>query len=530
MTKTPEEILAANPHLRDLLSIKWTSYIPHAPTPKQRLFLSLPQKEAFFGGAAGGGKSDALLMAALQYVDVPGYAAIIFRRTFTDLQLPDALIQRSHEWLANSDAEYKSAIHTWTFPSGARLAFGYLSDEQKKFRYQGAAFQFIGFDELTQFYEDDYLYLHSRLRRTKCPFHEGFRDKISGEAQPKPMDPKCSICREYSALSKTPLRIRGAANPGGIGHLWVKQRYDIGPVIESHNELGHPIYAQHPKTKKRIFAGRNPDRPYIPSLLLDNPYLDQEEYAESLANLDSVTREQLLSGDWAISSDGRFRKEWAKYYTESPPYYILHTDPHTSKGRSINPADCQKFITVDPAASAREGPGDHQIFRGAPSYSVISTWLLTHDHQLIWKDMHRCRVELPELYAKIKEIYVRERPEWVGIENSGLGIGIYQAVHRAGISVRPLKPRSMDKLVRATDAINRMEQGRIWFPRYAAWLDDAESEIFSWTAHPHEPADIIDTLAYAAMYVSTQAAHAHGEDTITYTPNMMYEMTPDVIV
>ena len=82
---------------------KLTKYIPHKPTVKQAAFLLLPHIEAFYGGEPGGGKSDALLMGALQYVDVPGYAAILFRRTFQDLALPGALMDRSKDWLMNTD-------------------------------------------------------------------------------------------------------------------------------------------------------------------------------------------------------------------------------------------------------------------------------------------------------------------------------------------------------------------------------------------------------------------------------------------
>src|SRR2546423_14589465 len=87
-------------------------YCPHDPSlnPRQAGFLLVPNREAFYGGAAGGGKSDALLAGALQYVDVPGYAAILFRRTYTDLALPGAIMDRSHEWLRGTDA-------TWTHES-----------------------------------------------------------------------------------------------------------------------------------------------------------------------------------------------------------------------------------------------------------------------------------------------------------------------------------------------------------------------------------------------------------------------------
>lgn len=221
-----------------------TSYIPCQPTAKQAAFLLLPHLEAFFGGQPGGGKSQALLMAALQYVDVPGYAAILFRRTYADLALPGALMDRSKEWLMNTDARWNEQRKTWTFPSGATLSFGYLESENDKFRYQGAEFQFIGMDEASQISEMQYLYLFSRLRR-----------RVGVEV---------------------PLRMRCASNPpaSAIGQ-WVKERFVIN---------------------------RSKERPFVPSGLDDNPHLDKVEYLRSLASLDRATYASLF--DWFAAVEG----------------------------------------------------------------------------------------------------------------------------------------------------------------------------------------------------------------------------------
>ena len=222
--------------------------MPQTPTLLQAAFLALPHREAFYGGAAGGGKSSALLMAALQYVHIPKYAALLLRRTYTDLTLPDSLMSRAREWLQNTGAKWVEREKTWRFKSGATLSFGYLQREGDRYRYQSAAFQFIGFDELTQFPEISYTYLFSRLRRLK-----GFN---------------------------VPVRMRSASNPGNIGHEWVRQRF----LIEG-------------KSKGRIF---------IPARLDDNPYLDRAEYVKSLMELDPVTRAQLLEGDWTARQAGGF--------------------------------------------------------------------------------------------------------------------------------------------------------------------------------------------------------------------------------
>jgi len=137
--------------LQKALTPRLTKYIPYEPTPKQRAFLLMNDvKEILYGGACGGGKSVAQLMAALQFVDIPGYSAILFRKTYADLALPGALISMSKEWLMpfveSGEVKWSEKEKKYTFPSGATLAFGYLESENDSYRYQGAQFQYIGMD------------------------------------------------------------------------------------------------------------------------------------------------------------------------------------------------------------------------------------------------------------------------------------------------------------------------------------------------------------------------------------------------
>lgn len=225
---------------------------------QQAKFLALPTDEALYGGAAGGGKSVALLMGALQYVPHHKYAALLVRRTFADLRQPGALIDISKEWLTGK-ARWNDNEMRWTFASGSSLTFGYLDNANDKYRYQGSEFQYIGFDELTQIPDENWFtYLASRLRRK-----EG---------------------------SKIPTRLRAASNPGGIGHDWVYDRY---------------------------FVRRS--GPYIPAKLEDNPHLDRVQYEEQLSKLDAVTRAQLRHGDWDVRPDGNvFNRKWFKTVDKHP--------------------------------------------------------------------------------------------------------------------------------------------------------------------------------------------------------------------
>lgn len=222
-------------------------YIPHKPFIQQFHFLTYESEELLYGGQAGGGKSDALLMAALQYVHKPKYAALILRRTYQDLSQPNAIMDRAKKWLApfvnKGEVHWNGQTKTFTFPSGATLSFGYLSHDNDLDQYQGSELQFIGFDELTQFTERQYTYLHSRLRKIKD--------------------------------SDVPLRMRAGTNPGGRGHNWVKEKFILG------------------------------DAPFISSSYLDNIYLDTDEYTKSLEKLDELTKRQLMYGDWdAVITEG----------------------------------------------------------------------------------------------------------------------------------------------------------------------------------------------------------------------------------
>lgn len=223
------------------------------PSAPQAFFLTAPVNEILYGGAAGGGKSAGILAAALQYVAEPGYDAIILRRSYADLEKPGGLIPLSIQWLTGK-AKYNPTQHRWTFPSGATLSFGFIQNDNSVIEdFQGSAFSFIGFDELTQFSRFMYTYLFSRKRKSiGLPF---------------------------------PTRVRATSNPGGNGHEWVKSRF--------------------------LDAADGVTRLFVPAKLEDNPGLDKQDYEQALEELDPVTRRQLRHGDWSIRPEGNmFKREW----------------------------------------------------------------------------------------------------------------------------------------------------------------------------------------------------------------------------
>ena len=178
-----------------MANVIWT------PQPKQIEFMQRPEFECLYGGAAGGGKSDALLVEALRQVHISHYRAIIFRDTFPQLE---ALISRSYELYKTAfpKAKYNASEKVWKFPSGAKIFFGYMQREQDKLNYQGKSYDFIAFDEVTHFSYDQYMYMFSRCRPTG------------------------------SSKQKTRQYVRATCNPEGRGMGWVKERF-VTPAHEA---------------------------------------------------------------------------------------------------------------------------------------------------------------------------------------------------------------------------------------------------------------------------------------------------------
>lgn len=332
------------------------------PGPQLEAIMADSIPELFYGGAAGGGKSDFLLGDFLQ--DVPRYgrnwSGILFRRTYNELE---ELIRRSREIYPASGANWHEQNKLWTWPNGAQLRMRYIERDADATRYQGHAYTWIGWDELTQWPSDyGYRYLRGRLR---------------------------------SAYDVPTKRIRAAANPGGVGHIWCKA-YWVDPAPGGYVPIEDPV------TKMR--------RIFIPARLKDNQILLSSDpgYGDRLRGLasDAMVRAWLL-GDWTVI-EGAFFDCW------SYDKHVVHPFPI--------PAGWARFRSMD--------------WGSARPFSVGWWAIVTDDHYLPREGVAKC---LP------RGALVRYR-EWYGASGPNVGLkmtaeqvaeGIVQREHKDGAAPDP---------------------------------------------------------------------------------------------
>ncbi len=245
------------------------------PQLKQEIFLRLPWYEALFGGAKGPGKTDALLAEGTRQINKPGYKGIIFRRTLPKLT---ELIDRSHKWFGGTKAAWNGEKHRWVWENRAFLAFGSCKDEKDKYNYQGHEYHFLGFDQLEEFTESQYLFL---------------------------------LAQNRTADKNINCYTRSTANPGNIGHAWVKGRF-----IDRLSGDGKPKYfkrVQGEDSETTKDDARGLSRAFVFSTVDDNKILldNDPDYLKILEMLSESDYKALRWGDWDIFA-GQFFKEWSK--------------------------------------------------------------------------------------------------------------------------------------------------------------------------------------------------------------------------
>ena len=240
--------------------------INYQPTEKQKIFHASTANEILFGGAAGGGKTKALVMDAfLRCLKHPGTTAAVFRRSYQELE--DTDIKEAQASYPEELATYNAGRHEFKLKNGSKILFRHCENEADRFKYSGIEIQFLYFDELTSFEQVIYDFVKTRLRAKK-------------------------------SLGVVPI-VRSASNPGNIGHGWVKKMFvDAGPYMSIQEQ---EIYSE-TLHKSKIIRTQ-----YIPSLAMENPFIT-DDYIFELEQKPEALRRALLNGDWD-SFEGQVFKE-----------------------------------------------------------------------------------------------------------------------------------------------------------------------------------------------------------------------------
>ncbi|KAF6576566.1 hypothetical protein JDW19_02450 [Paenibacillus polymyxa] len=327
--------------------------IPYKPQPRQEVYHQTEADEILYGGAAGGGKSEATIWDALKYaMQYPGSRQIIFRRTHPDLQR--SIVTRTLQVYPKELGKYNASKHEWIFVNGSVIELAYWDNDANYKNYQGAEYDVIRWEELTQFEEKWYTYMFSRLRGSK-PY---------------------------------PRSVKSTTNPGGVGHTWVKKRFvSLGPpetvyhVTETDDE-GNTLYWPDgtPQAGKPIIRSRI----FIPANVHDNQALVQSDpgYLARLLALPDIERKQLLEGDWDVFA-GQYFSEFSRAVHVVEPFEIPRD---WKKYRALDEGYTDPFVCLW-IALAPDGTG--YLYR-----ELVQTKLLTSQ-----------QVELVRLNSPVTERY-----------------------------------------------------------------------------------------------------------------------------
>lgn len=318
----------------------------------QTAFLSSSADIAIYGGAAGGGKSYALLLEPLRHVHVKGFTGVVFRRTLADVKKPGSLLDTSMPVYGAIGARVRLNDLTWLFPEGTKIVFGHLEHESTVLEWQGAQVPFIGFDELTHFTRSQFFYMLSR-NRSACGVKPYIRATTNPDAD--------SWVAEFIAW-------------------WIDQ--DTGsPIVERSGVVrwfarvsDQVVWGDSRAELKEAHEGCEPlSITFIPARLEDNKILitADPKYRANLMAMQLVERERLLGGNWKIrpASGLYFQRRWCTVVDAIPHGTIFvrgwdlaatakteNNDPDWTCGTKIGRMPDGRFIVAD-----------HIAFRGGPA-------------------------------------------------------------------------------------------------------------------------------------------------------------------
>jgi predicted phage terminase large subunit-like protein len=196
----------------------------------------------------------------------------------------------------------------------------------------------------------------------------------------------------------------------------------------------------------------------------------------------------LYQGRPVIDGAGIFKRPSFLYYEATRRTTARCTTPCTggTGNQAVRSAECFRFQTIDLAASVKT----------SADFTVISTWDVTKEHDLMLVDRLRTRMESPDHAPMVEAEFLKKKATFIGVEKATYGIAMMQVLLRSGRPIRKLEP-DKDKVSRAIPAGDAVDNGKVYFPKHVTWLEEWESELVAFDNGTHD--DQVDTLAYAVL-------------------------------
>jgi len=457
-----------------------------AQTGPQETFLSCSADIAIYGGAAGSGKTFAELLEPLHYItSVPGYNAVIFRRTTPMIRSGGGLWDESLK-LYSGRAEPKESTLEWMFPCKGtstpnRLKFAHLEYEKNVLDYQGAQLCLIMFDEATHFTEQQWTYMQSR-NRSIC----GVRPYIRATCNPDPDSWVKDWIDWWIGEDGYPIPERS-----GVIRWFVRHNNEL---IWADTEA--ELSLKHPDLIPKSFT-------FISATLDDNPILTRADptYRANLLALPEVEMERLLKGNWKIRPSGGnvFKREW---FTRTVSEQILQQMQFNFKVGSWDTG----YTIEDP-----EAPKKKKDTKSSPDYSVYTLWGINSTGFYLL-DRFKEQLEFDDLYNTVVNMYNQDRPHALLIENKASGISLIQSLRRSyRMPIEPIERNKTggSKLDRAYQSVPIFKAGLIHMPDGAYWLHDYIEEMVGFPDAAHD--DSVDSTTQALIWVSQGCGQQQGK-------------------
>lgn len=482
------------------------SITPH-PGPQTQFFESKADI-VIFGGAAGGGKSFALVAEPLRRIHRGGFRGGIFRRTNPQLKGQGGVWDECQELYRAFGAKMRQGQELdATFPSGANVAFLHLQHEKTKYDYQGHQFTYLGFDELTHFTQSQFFYMLSR-NRSCC----GIKPYVRATCNPDAGSWVADFI-EWWIDPQTGLPIHDRS-----GHLrYFVRDDDTLQWADSAQELvdRFPDYS-----KEDVLSVT-----FIPASLDDNPSLQKRDpaYRARLKALSRIERDRLLHGNWRVAEGSQIEEAWIRRFDIADDHFEFVFQDHQYR---LPIEQARRIATIDTAGTSKEraamARGSRASWSVCGVWDIVPRWTSVVDNKQVHlselcflRYVWRAQIEWSRLKVEIDNTLASWNVQKAYIENAHFGQPLAKEIRSCateliGPVLQGMGDRGEEaKLERAiaSGMLARFEHGKIFVPReQSTWLDNYLHELLTWTGNPGEIADQIDMTSYAAF--ASKAAQA----------------------